>query len=581
MVCEMRETEKDGMYPLFEFALTPLLPNTESLYLRADGFHKEAGNWVAEEDRECFLSLDAYYNLIPVRKLRKYTSVSALRVQVRIGERKAGNLKAILYAVSDAWGGMERTVGLWELRDKVSDLECAMDAFPEDTAFAYLKITASQTPVTLSGVTAFAYGVRRKTVPAIIICTFRKEKWVLENITYLLSQPTPYPYRIIVADNGRRIPPDNFRDERLSILRNKNTGGSGGFACGMKEAVRLGGFTHMVLMDDDVRIDATALRKLFGFLSFRKPEYDLLSVSGSMLNISQPTAQFEAGGYFNPETGIQTGFGHGLDLSERESLLENERERPVNYGAWWMMCMPICYAERGEYPAPFFIKYDDVEYSLRCNLQIATLNGVGVWHESFAGKYNSAQEYFNTRNYLWLMQRLRPDFKSSDAFRAAMRRLLDKLCRQQYQMADAVIMGYRDFLTLNPNEIDYDKKLEELRKLNYSMRTEPELARQYGTLPQTPLKRKRHSGLAFRCVRFLLYGHLLPPFLCVKLIRTDTLADSREEYFRANAALHFCQDTGRGYVTKKSFTAFIARVGKLFLTRWKFSGNKSKRGKQE
>ena len=578
MLCETRGTEKEGIYPLFECALTPLLPNTESLYLRPDGFYREAGNWVAEENRECSLSLDAYYNLIPVRKLRKYTSISALRIQVRIKERKAENLKAILYAVSDADESVERTVGVWELCDKVSDLECAMDVFPEDTACAYLKITASQMPVTLSGVTLFAYGVRRETVPAIIICTFRREKWALENITYLLSEPTLYPYRIILADNGGRIPSDVFCDERLSILRNRNTGGSGGFACGMKEAVRQGGFTHMILMDDDIRIDAAALRKLLGFLSFRKAEYDLLSVSGSMLNISQPTIQFEAGGNFNPDTGIQTGFGHGLDLSERESLLENERERPVNYGAWWMMCMPICYAERGEYPAPFFIKYDDVEYSLRCNLQITTLNGVGVWHESFAGKYNSVQEYFNTRNYLWLMRRLRSDFKNSDAFRAAMRRLLDKLYRQQYRMADAVIMGYRDFLTLNPKEIDYDKKLEELRKLNYSMRTEQELTRQYGTLPQTSLK--RHNGFVSRCMRFLLYGHLLPPFLCAGLIRTDTLADSREEYFRADAALHFCQDTGRGYVTKKSLAAFIVRVWKLFLTRWKFNDTK-KRGEQE
>ena len=159
-----------------------------------------------------------------------------------------------------------------------------------------------------------------------------------------------------------------------------------------------------------------------------------------------------------------------------------------------------------------------------------------------------------------------------------MRRLLDKLYRQQYRMADAVIMGYRDFLTLNPKEIDYDKKLEELGKLNYSMRTEQELTQQYGTLPQTSLK--QHNGFVFRCMRFLLYGHLLPPFLCAGLIRTDTLADSREEYFRADAALHFCQDTGRGYVTKKSLAAFIVRVWKLFLTRWKFNDTK-KRGEQE
>ena len=49
-------------------------------------------------------------------------------------------------------------------------------------------------------------------------------------------------------------------------------------------------------------------------------------------------------------------------------------------------------------PSPFFIKGDDVEYSLRNNSNIINLNGLSVWHEDFSGKYSPYLYYYTVRN---------------------------------------------------------------------------------------------------------------------------------------------------------------------------------------
>lgn len=128
---------------------------------------------------------------------------------------------------------------------------------------------------------------------------------------------------------------------------------------------------------------------LAGFLRFRNEKHKDVSISGSMLYIDKPNIQFESGGRFEAD-GSQNSFGHFLDMTVAKNLSDNEQPQNANYGGWWFMCMPMRYVNEGNYPIPFFIKYDDVEYALRCKPEIITLNGVNVWHEPFEWKYNSA-----------------------------------------------------------------------------------------------------------------------------------------------------------------------------------------------
>ena len=507
------------MAKLFDFVLTPAVTGADGLYYRqgTDG-----------------ITFDTYFHGISVRKLKCYTTIRELHVSGHVDfYTEQGMLK--------------------------SGESIRMDEIPDAAEWLYVR--TSKMPEQLS---AHAVGEEQNVHLAVIICTFHRVTQVRETISCLLSAADSLPLEIILVDNASEIPGDTWQDDRVTVLHNVNSGGSGGFSRGMQYAAEQGAFTHLLLMDDDVKIDCISIQKLIGFLTFRKKEYADLCVAGSMLCADDPTIQFECGGYFSPD-GMQDGHGYRFDLTDPRKLLENEQDRPINYGGWWMFCMPVRYAAEGNLPAPFFLKYDDVEYALRCRLQIITLNGVGVWHEAFGSKYNSVQEYFDTRNYLFLRKRHSTSFDDKAAYKAARYRLLEKVCRQQYQMAEAVLLAYTDFRKGEAylEQIRYPEKLAELQQLNYQLLTDEQICAQYGIRFDEALYRACCTRQFRRYMQPLLYGHLIPRMFCRKLTITDVLADRKEHYFGAAEVLHYSCVQHTGYVTEKSLLRLISFLRRL------------------
>lgn len=386
--------------------------------------------------------------------------------------------------------------------------------------------------------------VQSKTVTpvhcAIIFCTYKRENFIKRNTGYLienLKRQSDFSCRIIVIDNGQTLSAEDF-DSEVILIRNINNGGSGGFKKGMEAAAEIGGFTHFILLDDDIEIDFVAVQKMLNFLRFLKPEYRDLAVAGSMLYLDKPTIQFEAGGHFGKD-GQQQAFGHFLDLTKEKNLIINEAENDINYGGWWFMCMPFCCIEEGNYPMPFFLKYDDVEYGLRCGLKIITLNGVGVWHEKFETKYNSASEYYNTRNYLHLCAMYCEKF---NAKRWVKRRIRAKENRQQYKMAEAVKLGYRDFrrgLEWLEN-LDAEENHRRICALNYEFISYDEI--------------EKHIGIRPEDGRFYLpemkKAAVFPGALAgKKYVFVDYFFDLPIQYFGAKIVVHCDSERNCGYIT--------------------------------
>lgn len=504
------------MYKLFDIAKEPRISGSQELYFRKSG------------DR---LAFDTYFNVIPISKLKKYTTITELV--------------------------FSQSVDICTEHGRIMTGErIALEEVSDNAELLYIEADDS-----VHGISVSAVGEHRLVRPAIIICTYHREEQVRENIDYLLKHIADTAIEVIIVDNGSTIPIYNWKSDKITVLHNFNNGGSGGYARGMKYAAEQKRFTHMILMDDDVTIDFVSVQKLLGFLMFLKDEYADISVAGSMLYVDHPTIQFECGGYFSRD-GMQTGHGYDFDLTDRNKLIGNEGDKQINYGGWWLMCMPMRYAEEGQYPAPFFIKYDDVEYALRCGLNIVTLNGVGVWHENFGDKYNSVQEYFNTRNYLFLMKRHSKDFTSKKACKTVRYLLLEKLCRQQYNMAEAVLIAYDDYLKGEEylSQIDYTEKLSRLKKLNYEMLSEDELLNKHGVRFDERIYRECSSRKFKRYMQPLLYGYLIPRFLCRKLTITDVISDRKEHYIRAGKTLHFNRSRKCGYLTERSLIKLLKSV---------------------
>ena len=527
------------METFFDLAFDPQINGTDELYLRSSGFASENGIMTAErEDAE--ISFDTYFNMIPSAKLREYTNAEEIIFSV-CGK----DIETELFA-SDGYDNI--SLGN-EMRIEVSDI-------PENAVYIYPVVRAKKNGAVLEDITVQLKGKAVRTDIALIICTYKREEYLIPNLEYISrkAREKSLDLQIIVVDNAKSVSVSDVPDDVI-LIPNDNTGGSGGFARGMAAAAEMKRFTHFILMDDDVKLNFVSLQKLAGFLRFRNEKHNDVSISGSMLYIDKPNIQFESGGRFETD-GSQKGFGHFLDMTETKNLSDNEHPKNANYGGWWFMCIPMKYVNEGNYPMPFFIKYDDVEYALRCKLEIITLNGVSVWHEPFEWKYNSSSEYYNSRNYLHLCSMYCKNFSKRKAKKIVRKFFLEKLCRQQYKMAEAVKLGYEDFL----KGIDYLKQIipeENHRRvcsLNYEMLSEDELFKRYGaSFSQEKYAESQNAEYKWY-MQPLLYGLIIPKIFCKKdFAVVDAFYDRKEMYFGYRMALHLQLSSKKGYVTQRRF----------------------------
>ncbi len=525
------------MEKFFDLALGAALEGTEELYFRSEGFVSENGLMKAERKGSA-VSFDTYFNMIPSAKLREYTSAQEIVFTVM-----GTNIETEIFASN---GTREISLG--------SDLKIIVRDIPEHAVYIYPVVRAADSGAVLEKISVSIEG---KTAPvdiALIICTYKREEYLIPNLEYISREVKlrELPIEIIAVDNAGSVSAEDIPNE-VRLIPNENTGGSGGFSRGMAEAARAKQFTHFILMDDDVRLDMISLSKLVGFVRFRNEKHKDVSISGSMLYIDRPQIQFESGGYFASD-GTQTGFGHYLDMCDKKNLSVNEQPKTINYGGWWFMCMPIRYVYEGNYPMPFFVKYDDVEYALRCRLEIITLNGVSVWHEPFEWKYNSSSEYYNMRNFLYLRSITDKKFTKRQAKKIAYRQILEKLCRQQYKMAEAVRLGYEDYLKGIEylKEINAEENHRKVTQLDYEMLSEEELFRRWGVRFSEEKYRQSQKAEYKWYMRPLMYGLLVPKIFCKKdYAVVDAFFDRKEMYFSYTKVLHINNSSKQGYITYK------------------------------
>lgn len=278
----------------------------------------------------------------------------------------------------------------------------------------------------------------------IAICTYKREKYVVGNSKRILDYLETNPYykdklAIFVVDNGNTL--DNIPLGK--IIKNKNTGGSGGFTRGIVEVCSDKTFTHFLLMDDDISFECEILARTVGILEYAKTP-ESITIGGAMLMQNKPYFQHEKGAMWNGKYVLSRKYGY--DLRILENVLRNDFEEQVDYAAWWYCCMSTKVVERIGLPLPFFIKCDDIEYSLRADNDIIIMNGIGVWHESFASKYASELEYYIKRNELILNAIHRTELGAKFQIKKLWRSVARQIVFHRYQAVEFIFKGYEDFL---------------------------------------------------------------------------------------------------------------------------------------
>lgn len=243
---------------------------------------------------------------------------------------------------------------------------------------------------------------------SIGICTFNREKYVARNITAVLQALDENPgfERVFVVNQGNRFESLGMmqliaRSSKIVLIEQSNLGGCGGFTRSLYETLKFDGITHHLLMDDDALIDARILITLINFLSFCQAD---VCVGGQMLDLYQRQRLHEAGAYLSGSTEVKS-LMTDTNLRSPGALGEFGRVRSVDFNAWWFCAIPIHFIKELGFPAPIFIRGDDIEYGIRLQTSGARniqLPGIAVWHEPFYVKNGTWQTYYDIRNRLIL-----------------------------------------------------------------------------------------------------------------------------------------------------------------------------------
>lgn len=288
---------------------------------------------------------------------------------------------------------------------------------------------------------------------ALATTTFKKEEYILRNIDEIKSrifasnEPLAGHFHMFVVDNGRTLDANSISDGNVTVIPNANVGGSGGFACGMMAALDIDA-THVLLMDDDVRVMPESFIRTFNLLSLRNDQYADAFLNGAMLSLEEPNLHFEDVAHVR-EDAVYARIKDDLYIDRETDIIENESinvEVKNAYGAWWYSCIPTSAVRKFGLPLPVFVRCDDVEYGIRCQPTYMCMNGICVWHASFEGRFRASVDcYQYIRNFMIMMAM--DDVSSESLFMVRLYRVFRAYLRAlDYSSAELILDGLEDYL---------------------------------------------------------------------------------------------------------------------------------------
>ncbi|MDL9980319.1 glycosyltransferase [Microbacterium sp. ASV49] len=371
------------------------------LYLRGDA--DATGRRAARIRAHGRGSFATYFNAFPIGIWRSAAGVDV--VTVRLESSAAATHRVVGIGAA----GNPRTL---TTVDGAGSLTLELGAVPEDATWLWLETDSGAEPVVVSDVDWLVVApqplpsritVSITTMDRVDDCAAVVDALADDELRDTIAE-------VIVVDQGRESVSSSVPQGRLGngvpvrVIEQDNLGGSGGFSRGMLEAVHADA-THVLLLDDDVRIEPESIRRLASLAAVAR---DAPLLGAQMLSLIDPTVLHSMGDEMDRRTMWWQAVEPSLvsaDLLDHpiESTPALRRFRPVDFNGWWMCLIPIAVVRRIGASMPFFIKWDDAEYGLRAaeaGHRTVTVPGVALWHVPWTAKDDGLdwQAYYQLRN---------------------------------------------------------------------------------------------------------------------------------------------------------------------------------------
>ncbi|MCQ2751593.1 MAG: glycosyltransferase [Coriobacteriales bacterium] len=440
-----------------------LCPDSNSIYLKTiNNFEYSKKTHVFKLYGKGVFDFTTFFNALSILKLKKYTNAktfylnfsakgSAFQVYQTIADNMSTNSQII-----------ERPKLNIEKSAKYKSYRVKLDTNVPNLVFAAF-LLKTKGNVNLKDV-FYSLDIEKTQIKNVNLMlsttTFKKEEYITKNISKVKREildsnlDIAKHFYLCVVDNAKTLNVKRLEAKNIKILPNKNTGGSGGFARGMIHALENKfGATHILLMDDDVIICTESIIRTYNLLKILKSELNDAFISGAMLNQDYVYEFWEDAGTMDDQ-GLIDPVKPSVNVSKLQDcvLLETsdiDKLPGKKYSAWWYCCIPMKTVKKYGLPLPLFIRFDDVEYGIRCKPStIITMTGICVWHSDFKTRFIATVErYQNVRNtYIMLAcngllatsKRLPTDCINGNVH--------TELMKFNYTSARLALEGFEDFL---------------------------------------------------------------------------------------------------------------------------------------
>lgn len=400
------------------------------------------------------------------------------------------------------------------------------------------------------------------------ITTFRREEAVQAAIrrfrAFARHSPLADHIHLTVVDNGQSLPRDvSTAAPNVTVLRNANFGGSGGFARGLL-AARARGASHCLFMDDDATVPFQAVERTVMFLAHAKDE--AVAINGALTHAARPWAIWENGARF--DVFCRPAF-QGTDLRQLSQVVAMElgstADKPATYyGGWWYFAFPVALAQH--MPFPFFVRGDDIGFSLMNRFQIVPLPGaICFQNEDFSAKESPRTIYLDLRSH-FAHHLYAPHLPSGGrgAFKVPVFFFLRFLVSCHYDTLAAVNLSFRDALSgpaFYRDNLDMSARFKDIADLIEGEKWRP--------VDKAGLVERRRINPDRRVDRWImkatLNGHLLPFFSRFgnHLVLPSTARGHRRAIWGAARITYLSADRTQAYTVTHDKRRALRQTGQV------------------
>lgn len=399
---------------------------------------------VVTVERHAVAMFDSYFNAFSVGKWHANCALNGLW----LGVSGRGRVEVkVFHAIPErSWEVLATTV---VTLSKTNETLIDLSAYPEGatTGVIFFEVRALSTGVIVSGaryLTAARPDPSRRL--ALSITTFKREEQVEHTARrlahYLDRCDFSAQMDCFIVDNGNSA--KIIDHPKIRRIPNANLGGAGGFTRGLLEA-EAQGYSHVLFMDDDASIPMEALHRTYAFLTLATDPK--AAIAGAMINNTDKWRMWENGAVFNKKC---KPLFSGTDLRDRGQMFQMEYESARTrsakmYGGWWFFAFPV--AQVKHHPFPFFVRGDDVNFSLANEFAITTLNGVVSFADDFIDKESPLTWYLDLRSHMVHHLTLdKMEVGPRALARIGVNFFLRNIVKFQYETLEAVLMAWEHVL---------------------------------------------------------------------------------------------------------------------------------------